>query len=329
LISVIVPAYNAENTLKYTLMDIKNQSYPDYELILVDDGSNDRTPAICDEAASGDSRIRVIHQGNIGPSGARNRGVLAARGQYISFIDSDDRIEPYYLEYLVHAIEESGARIAAGCIDRVPEGYSLTEKRMEYGLRVLQGKKALGEMFTGRRMTVGPYCKLVPRDIMLKYSYPEGKCYEDLSTTWRIILEEKKTACVDTVLYHYCMRGGSITGRKITTRTQCLDYYTAIRTCYRGIMKECPELKRDVAVLVERECMALYLSMRRCHEREPLFKIINESISRWMKKNRLTALRNNKAATELRLRIFLFSISPILYERLYYIGIRFRRKKLG
>ena len=120
-VSVVVPAYNAENTIEKIVKDILNQSYDDFELILVDDGSDDKTAELCDFFASKDPRVIVLHQQNGGLSNARNNGTKKASGEYVTYIDSDDRVESYYLEFLIRAIEEAGVDIACGRIDRVKE----------------------------------------------------------------------------------------------------------------------------------------------------------------------------------------------------------------
>ena len=95
-ISIIVPVYKTERFLNVCIRSILGQTFADFELILVDDGSPDNCPALCDAAAAKDSRIRVVHQKNRGLSGARNVGLDTARGEWIAFVDSDDTITPDY-----------------------------------------------------------------------------------------------------------------------------------------------------------------------------------------------------------------------------------------
>ena len=99
-ISIIIPVYNAENYLRRCIDSVLSQSFTDFELILVDDGSKDKSPQICDEYASQDTRVRVIHKANGGVSAARNDGLDIAKGEYITFIDSDDWVERDYLSTL-------------------------------------------------------------------------------------------------------------------------------------------------------------------------------------------------------------------------------------
>ena len=100
-ISVIIPAYNAEDTIKKTVKDVLTQTYKDFELIIVNDGSTDSTQEICEKIEKKDSRVKVFNQKNGGLSNARNNGIKLATGNYITLIDADDRVELYYLEYLI------------------------------------------------------------------------------------------------------------------------------------------------------------------------------------------------------------------------------------
>ena len=127
-ISIIVPVYKVEKYLNECIDSILAQTFTDFELILVDDGSPDNCPALCDAAAAKDSRIRVIHKPNGGVSTARNAGLDAARGNWIGFVDSDDVIDKTYYEKLYRAAKQSGAEIAASNIlyanaDGTPNNY--------------------------------------------------------------------------------------------------------------------------------------------------------------------------------------------------------------
>ena len=329
LVSVIVPAYNAENTVEKTIQDILAQSFQDFEVILVDDGSKDNTPAVCDKLGSFDSRIQVIHQVNGGLSNARNNGTIKATGEYVTYIDSDDRIEPAYLEYLVRAITEEKADISCARIDRVKEDYELGQFPGQYCAETFDKRETLSEMLTGKKLTVGACCRLVPREWQLKNPFLDGTYYEDLSNTYKVNMLADKTVFVDAVLYHYVMRGGSITGRKVTSEKQCVDYNNAIDACYDTVMTSYPELENDAAVLKARDYMSLYLSIQRCREKNGNLLHMQQKIKVWMKKNWIKAAKNEKAPKEVRLRILLFRINPTLYEKIYYIGIRAKGKAIS
>ena len=116
VVSVIIPVYNAEHYLERCLESIQRQSFRDFELILVDDGSADRSPEICREYQARDSRVQVLRQQNAGPGAARNTGLDAARGEYVTFVDSDDFAEPCMLETLCRAAGGGADCVMAGTL---------------------------------------------------------------------------------------------------------------------------------------------------------------------------------------------------------------------
>lgn len=327
VVSVIVPAYNAEATIKKTIDDILNQTYAEFELLIVDDGSTDATPGICDAYAFKDARVSVIHQENGGLSNARNRGTGAAKGSYITYIDSDDRVEPYYIEYLLRAVQETDADIACGGVDRVRELFELQTGHQIYNVEIFDRRDAIQEMLTGKKFGVGSWCRLVRRDWQLKNPFIEKAFYEDLSNTYKTYLMADRVAYVGAVLYHYVMRGGSITGRRVTSIKQCRDYAMAIRLCREGVLHIYPDLEQDADVCTARDFMSLYLSIHRCSEPGNLCTMETE-ILEWMSRKWRSAAANTKAPLGVRLRILLFGVSPQLYEKLYYIGIRFKGKAI-
>ena len=117
LVSIIVPVYNVKPYLNRCVDSLLGQSYQNMELLLVDDGSTDGSEALCDEYAAQDVRVRVLHKKNGGLSDARNAGVDAAKGEYLSFVDGDDWVSPYYIENLYRALEQAGADFSASCFE--------------------------------------------------------------------------------------------------------------------------------------------------------------------------------------------------------------------
>ena len=125
LVSIIVPVYNVKPYLN---------RYQNMELLLVDDGSTDGSETLCDEYAAQDARVRVLHKKNGGLSDARNAGVDTAKGEYLSFVDGDDWVSPYYIENLYRALEQAGADFSASCFEEVFEGQpvqSVPTERLE------------------------------------------------------------------------------------------------------------------------------------------------------------------------------------------------------
>lgn len=134
LVSIIVPVYNVKPYLSRCVDSLLGQSYQNMELLLVDDGSTDGSEALCDEYAAQDARVRVLHKKNGGLSDARNAGVDAAKGEYLSFVDGDDWVSPYYIENLYRALEQAGADFSTSCFEEVFEGQpmqSVPTERLE------------------------------------------------------------------------------------------------------------------------------------------------------------------------------------------------------
>ena len=201
-ISVIVPVYKVEKYLNECIDSILAQTFTDFELILVDDGSPDNCPALCDAAAAKDSRIRVIHQQNKGLSGARNAGIEIARGNWLSFIDSDDSIDKTCLEKMHRAAVQSGAEVASCNIlyleaDGSRSSYQDTPLRNE----VISREEAIHRI----RLTplVQAATRLHRRDVFADLRFPVGKNYEDAFTTPEVLEHINLVACVEDVLYHY------------------------------------------------------------------------------------------------------------------------------
>ena len=325
-VSVIVPAYNAENTIKSTISDLLAQTYENFEIVIVDDGSTDHTSDICDRYE--DKRIRVVHQVNGGLSNARNNGTNASAGDYVTFVDSDDRVEKDFLQELVDALVKTSADISCGRIDRVKEGEVPVADSSNSGIEVFNRKQAVSEMLTGKKIWVGACCRLIPKQWMLEEPFLEGKYYEDLSNTYRVNLKAENLAFVDKHLYHYVMHGGSITARRKPTKRQCLEYYEAIDLCSKGCLAAFPDLQNDVAVLMARDYMSLYLHIRRCDEKDAELAAMEKEIASWMKRNWRKAAGDRKAPRNVRMRTMLCGISPWLYEKIYYVGIKFTGKRI-
>lgn len=209
MISIIVPVYKVEKYIDKCVNSILNQTFRNFELILVDDGSPDNCPQICDKYAKIDSRIKVIHKKNGGLSDARNVGISNAKGNYVTFIDSDDYVSPFYLSTLWSLIEKYEADIAVGGIYTFYEGDNIKDKSnsKEY---CFTGKEALENMFYQKTMDTSACAILLPIDIARQNSFPKGKYHEDEFTTYKYYDKVKRVAVTTRKLYFYLQRAGSI-----------------------------------------------------------------------------------------------------------------------
>lgn len=211
LISVIVPIYNVEPYLDRCVKSIVEQSYDRLEIILVDDGSPDNCPALCDAWAERDSRIKVIHKTNGGLSDARNAGLAAAAGDLICFIDSDDWIEPDFLSALYHAMEQTGAEIAECATQYVAEDGAVIRTR-KAASGPLDRTEALRRLVLEDGVYQTVWNKLYRREAVQGIPFAVGKTNEDEFWTYQVFDRINKLATVETPLYNYFQRGTSIIG---------------------------------------------------------------------------------------------------------------------
>lgn len=210
IISVIVPVYNVENYLRRCINSILDQTYDAYEVILVDDGSTDRSGNICDEYAHACGNITVYHQMNRGQSSARNFGVQMARGAYIAFVDSDDWVSKNYLSYLYEMVEKFQVDIAGAKMKRL-DSYdeNFAELNNYHVEECLTTAESLKKMCYGDSIGVSPCAKIYKKELLLQNPYPVGKIHEDVDTTYKIISSCPNMAVGTQVIYYYFQRSGS------------------------------------------------------------------------------------------------------------------------
>lgn len=215
IISIIVPVYNVEKYLPVCVESILNQTFVNYECILVDDGSSDECSVLCDEYAKQDIRISVIHQANSGVSAARNVALKVSRGDYIAFIDSDDYIATDYLEKLYRAVIDTKADISIcdACI--FTNDVKVTEMHTEYN--EMSGKEALLFRYRGG-INIAPWGKLISSKLLDGIYFPVGKIHEDQAVIPLILYRADKVCIINEQLYFYRKRSGSITNEKFSER---------------------------------------------------------------------------------------------------------------
>lgn len=239
LISVIIPIYNVEPYLRRCLDSVLHQTYPNLEIILVDDGSPDNCPSICDEYANNDTRIVVIHKKNGGLSDARNAGLDICKGDYITFVDSDDSISHDYAECLLNVALKNDADIAIG---RISNSKSIETNKTT----IFSPEEALlGEFESNPSAFITSWGKLFTKDLWTTIRFPPNKVHEDVFTTYLIFHKAKKIAFLDTILYNFFIREGSITSAGFS-----LDLLEAQENRYLFI-KKVPYKKLIVPYLIQ------------------------------------------------------------------------------
>ncbi len=213
LISVIVPVYDVESYLDKCVQSILSQTWENFELILIDDGSPDRCGEMCDDYAKLDSRVVVIHQENAGLSAARNAGLDIMRGHFVTFIDSDDWVDSRYLEVLIQACIEEDSDLSMCEHLRVMQGES-AEPFVPGETEVVTGYTSVVRLVSriDGGMPEFSWGKVYRRELFSEIRFPAGRLHEDLWTTYRILLSANHMAVSNAILYYYLQRPDSIMG---------------------------------------------------------------------------------------------------------------------
>lgn len=217
LVSIIVPVYNVEKYLERCIVSIVQQTYENIEIILVDDGSTDRSSEICDDWCRRDKRIKVIHRENGGLSAARNSGIDQATGEYFSFIDSDDYVSQYFIEKLVKLLRDNNTRISICNLTYIyEEDNSERVANVPNGCRT--GRKIILEemekgIYYGQVMT-----KLYHKSIFEQLRFPEKRIHEDDFVFHKIFWPLEKVSSTSEGLYYYVQRSGSIMQNVMTVK---------------------------------------------------------------------------------------------------------------
>lgn len=199
MISVIIPVYNGEGTLSGCIESVLSQSYTDWELIIVNDGSTDNTADVCKKYSSDHTNIRIFEQENIGVSAARNLGLSKAFGDYITFLDADDIIPPHYLKVLFDHCKHSDISVCdVVSIENGAEKVRFTMQDCE-----ICQTEALNCLLTRKYINSGPYAKLFRAEIVKEMRFPSLKAYEDILFVCDAFAKSEKVSVTNKTEYVY------------------------------------------------------------------------------------------------------------------------------
>ena len=241
-ISVIIPVYNVAEYLPACLDSILSQDHGDLEVILIDDGSRDDSGRICDDYAAADSRVRVIHQQNGGAAAAKNAGLRVATGEYLSFVDSDDYLEPNVYSYMLAALKDAGAD-AVHCNFR-----EVYQNRREDSL-VNKGRNLVGSREYLVRFTKDWSCpllwnKLYKRSLFEGVFFEEGHKIDDEYFTYQGFLRECTILCDEKIVYNYRKRRSSVMSRPEAAGQRLLDCLDSTVKRREKVLAVFPELRK-------------------------------------------------------------------------------------
>lgn len=210
VVSVIIPIYNTELYLERCLESLLGQSYHDLEIILVDDGSTDKSGIICDRYAEKDKRVKVYHKINTGQADSRNYALERINGNYIVFVDSDDYVSHDYIQYLMDLMREFDADISCCEMKRIWKYGEAAERIPKKEMRkIYNTRDALENLFYMKELNCAPCGKLFKKSVWDGLQFPVGYIYEDLATIYKVFRQAQKISYSSVEKYFYYQRQGS------------------------------------------------------------------------------------------------------------------------
>lgn len=324
-ISIIVPIYNVELYLNKCVDSILAQTFTNFELILVNDGSPDKCGQICEYYKELDPRITVIHKQNGGLSDARNYGIDVAQGNYIGFVDSDDWIEPDMYEVLHELITTHSADVAVCGHYEVQDGVNL-DKEFSHEVHVYNNEEAFNKLLEDTEIKNLAWDKLYRAELFANVRYPVGRYFEDIFTTYKLLIQADKTVSLDSPKYLYLKRGDSITGEM--NNKKYYDRFRASLELYETIKdKNYPKAQKISLARTVTEGIEL------CN-----FQLITKDIAvnnkylvelaGFLGKHIRQIVRNKSIRTEMKVASLLILTSSKIYKMLYQSKLRLKGSNL-
>lgn len=313
LISVIIPVYNVGNYLIHTINSAINQTYRNLEIILVDDGSTDRSGDICEDYANKDSRIRVIHQDNAGLSAARNAGVHDSSGEYVTFLDGDDLLASEAIKILLDAALKYGADVVTSSYRRVRPSEAFYAAGTDREFNIMTAGEALEAICFPHELSVSSCGKLYRASHTKESAFPHGKTFEDVATIPMIIARAEIVAVGQAELYGYVARPGSITGERTISKQKYMDFESELDRLVSFLKSDGRASQEAIAHF---KALSWLRILRLLPEGEDSY-FDDQKRSKLMARLHQDALiwrRDGRVSQVERMRWLLFSISPTLYS---------------
>ena len=308
LISVVLPIYNVEDYLERCIKSVLNQTYKNFEIILVDDGSTDGSAELCDYYAEIENKVCVIHKKNGGLSEARNTGTMLAKGDYITYIDSDDYVDKDYIEYLYNLVKKYNTKVALCTHTVVFEN----GKKIVYGngkdSEVLDAYNCIKRMLYNDVVDTSAWAKLYDIELARKILYPQGKIFEDIATTYKFFLASGEIACGYSSKYYYMIRKNSIVGSSFNIKK--LELIDMTDSMARDILQVYPDMK---AAVLRRRVYSRFSTLNQMLDTKECSKEKKEIIQ-FIKNNGNKILKDKNAPKRDKMAICLLKVSYNLYR---------------
>lgn len=321
LISVVIPIYKVELYLERCVQSVLKQTYCNLEIILVDDGSPDNCPEMCDVYAQQDSRIKVIHKENGGLSDARNVGIDIAKGKYITFIDSDDYVKETYVEYLYKLIKEFGCRMSIALHQVIYESGKIfswdTTKRLS-----MSAEKCMERILYHDILDISAWGKLYELSLFKSVRYPKGKLFEDAGTTYKLIVQCDNIACGFESQYYYMIRSNSIVTGVFNINK--LDMIEMTDQMASTLKKVYPNLEDAI---LRRQVYARFTTLRQLVESKERYYDKEKELISYIKKNASMVMHNPKAPKRDKFAIVLACLGAEFFKNSWKLYCKFTGRK--
>ena len=313
LVSIIIPVYNVEEYMDECIESVLNQTYKNIEIIIVDDGSTDKSGEKCN--LYNDDRVIVIHQDNKGLAEARNVGIEASKGEYISFVDSDDYISETMIENMIGSILKTGSLIA--CCD-----YTRKQEEIYYGCvdeeMVLDSISAISNLFNDRGYRVFAWSKMFHKSIFDSVRFPKGELYEDIKPMYVAFKSVSKVSYVNKPLYFYRKRQGAITD---TFNVRSYDRVRAINS----VMRDCKNKKELFNELLPKYASNYLYYLNGSYRAGVVITAIDKKLQVLVKKNWKRIIKSDGLELTTKISLLTFGISPAIYRCVYIIYYRMKK----
>lgn len=294
-VSIIVPVYNVEKYLRECLDSILDQTFKDFELILIDDGSKDKSGEICDEYAKVHSNITVVHQKNQGQAAARNNGVKISEADWIMFVDSDDVIHPDLLHFLYKAVTESNSGMAVTerfKSETIPDDF-FRQYTFEYAVKKTIPEK-LEEFYDNKQFYYwAPFPSIIKKSVAQSVPFPEGKIYEDNAVGCQLLYYANSLAVVPYCMYFYRENPSGTMNQPLNEKK--LDYLWVLEEQIK-FYEELHYIKMCKKITTELISSTLFYYNRCKTERnDKLLEIVIKDLKRFLKQYKGYIVDNEKS----------------------------------
>ncbi|WP_454927491.1 glycosyltransferase family 2 protein [Abiotrophia defectiva] len=314
-ISIVVPVYNVQDYLHYAMESLFQQTHSDYEVILVNDGSTDESGRLCQDYADQYEQVFYYSKPNGGLSDARNFGVAQATGDWVTFLDPDDYLEPYSLELMLalqarYQADLVSTKVAPTKLYKAYSGYSLSESDLE--LPELSPAQALAAMFYNKSATVSACGKLYRKSMLLAHTFPVGKIYEDFFVVGQHVLASPKVVVSPLVTYHYYQRPGSIVNSGFNKKQY--DYFQAVeanRQLIEAFGSEAPTVATALDIKSVAGAFRIVHLMANAGEKEGIQKV-----RAWLAPYKKQVMASQQVSLQFKVKYLLFLYATPLYLKI-------------